>query len=378
MSKSELVPKPNNAMSTLQNAGQVANRVAADHIFVDYQMRRAKRTIQTQRAALTLWVQYLLDTGIGGDLIQNGQRWGDEHLDDGQTAVLMKAADIQSKPLTILQTAVYCQNVPEAWQGVTWGLVEGFVKWMLKAGYSLESINNRLSAVKVYTRLAAKAGVIPPIEKAMIREVRGYSKTEGKRVNETREQKRVGYKKEEAIVLTAEQATLLKSTHPPTPQGVRDCLMMCLFLDLGLRASEVAALTVEDLAEPGYITVYRQKTDTIDRMELSMDILAALQEYEDYLRETGKLLRGSRKNQKLTDAAMSPRALGTRVKTLGRDILGVWELSPHDLRHTWATRASKESNPFVLRDAGGWSNMNTPSRYVERAKVVNKGIKLDY
>jgi integrase len=75
---------------------------------------------------------------------------------------------------------------------------------------------------------------------------------------------------------------------------------------------------------------------------------------------------------------MSARSIGGRVKILGRDILGLWELSPHDLRHTWATRAAKNSDPFTLRDAVGWTNMHTPGRYVERSKVVNEGIRLDY
>ena len=132
------------------------------------------------------------------------------------------------------------------------------------------------------------------------------------------------------------------------------------------------------MAEPGYITVYRQKTDTTDRMELTADLLAVVGNYQRYLRQSGPLLRGSRKNEKLTDDVMSVRAIGSRVKILGRDILGIWELSPHDLRHTWATRAAKGSNPFVLRDAGGWTNMQTPGRYVERSKVVNEGIRLDY
>lgn len=122
---------------------------------------------------------------------------------------------------------------------------------------------------------------------------------------------------------------------------------------MGLRASEVAALMVEDFAETGYVTIYRQKTDTTDHMELSTDIIKALADYRPYLRESGTLLRGSRKNGKLTNHVMSKRALGARIKFLGRDILGIWELSPHDLRHTWATRAAKGSNPFVLRDAGG-------------------------
>jgi integrase len=277
-----------------------------------------------------------------------------------------------------MYAAHYCQLQPAAWQGVTWGLVEGFVKWLLHQGYSLASVNNRLSTVKVYARLATKADVIPVTEHALIGDVRGYGRTEGKRVDEVRSQVRVGNKKKEAIVLTAVQARQLKTQHPPTPQGIRDQLLIGRLLDLGLRASEVAALTVDDLTEPGYLTVYRQKADTTDRMEFTADLLAGLADYEPHLRSSGRLLRGSRKNGELTSQVMSVRAIGGWVKILGRDILGLWELSPHDLRPTWATRAAKESNPFVLHDAGGWTNMQTPGRYVERAQVVNEGIRLDY
>jgi integrase len=364
--------------SAITRAGQAANQSAADYLFADYRQRRAKKTIRTQTAALLLWVHYLADVRAAGELLAEAETWVASYFSDAEQAELLAYAEAQRVSLPIIYGAYYFQHVPAAWQGVTWGLVEGFVKWLLNQGYSLASVNNRLSAVKVYVRLAAKAGTISPTEQALIREVRGYGRTEGKRVDELREQTRVGHKKEEALVLTASQARLLKSKHPPTPQGIRDRLLVCLLLDLGLRASEVAALIVEDLAEPGYVTVYRQKTDTTDRMELTADLLAALADYQRYRRQSGPLLRGSRKNGKLTDQVMSVRAIGARVKILGRDILGVWELSPHDLRHTWATRAAKGSNPFVLRDAGGWTNMQTPGRYVARAKVVNEGIQLDY
>lgn len=364
--------------SDLVRAGESANRAAANYLFADYRQRRAQKTIRTQTAALLLWVHYLVDVGAAAELLTEAEDWAAAHFDGPSMAELLDYTQSQQLSLPIVYGAHYCQHRPAAWRGVTWGLVEGFVKWLLYQGYSLASVNNRLSAVKVYARLAAKAGVIAPTDMALIREVRGYGRTEGKRVDEGREKSRVGNKKEEAVVLTAVQARQLKAEHPPTPQGIRDRLLICLLLDLGLRASEVAALTVEDLADVGYITVYRQKTDTTDQMELTDDILTALREYERYMRKSGALLRGSRKNGKLTNQVMSVRAIGARVKILGRDILGLWELSPHDLRHTWATRAAKGSNPFVLRDAGGWTNMQTPSRYVERSKVVNKGIRLDY
>lgn len=358
--------------------GVVANQAAANYSFADYRQRRAKRTIRTQTAALLLWVQYLDHLGATTELLQAATDWATASSTPEQQREATLYAEMQGVPLPLVWGAAYCQSVPAAWQGVTWGLVEGYVKWLLNQGYSIATVNNRLSAIKVYTRLAAKAGVISPTEQALIREVRGYGATEGKRMDGMRDQTRIGHKKAEALVLTAQQARQLKGTHPTTPQGIRDRLLVSLFLDLGLRASEVAALRVEDLVDTGYATVYRQKTDTIDRMKLSADIMQALQDYRPFLRQAGILLRGSRKNGQLTDQIMSVRAIGSRIKMLGRDILGIWELSPHDLRHTWATQAAKKSNPFVLRDAGGWSNMQTPSRYVERAEVVNEGIELNY
>jgi hypothetical protein len=75
---------------------------------------------------------------------------------------LVQYAAPRGVSLPIKYRARYAQSAPAAWQGVTRGLVEGFVKWLLLQGYSVASANNRLAAVKVYTRRMAKAGVIPP------------------------------------------------------------------------------------------------------------------------------------------------------------------------------------------------------------------------
>ncbi len=375
----QLTRTDNRALSSdLDAIGQAANEAAANYLFADYRQRRARKTIRTQTAALVLWVEYLAQIGAAVELLPMAESWALGKFSRRELERLEETAVSQGIPPAVIYGAHFCQQSPAGWRGITWGLVEGFVKWLLNQGYSVTSVNNRLSAVRVYARLAAKAGVIPPSEHALIREVRGYGVTEGKRVDEKRPFTRIGHKKEEAIVLTAQQAALLKTSHPPTPQGIRDKLLICLLLDLGLRASEAAVLETKNFADPGYVNVFRPKTDTIDRMELSADLLRAMTAYQPHLRPNGLLLRGSRKNGELTDQNMSVRAIGSRVKTLGRDILGIWELSPHDLRHTWATRAAKNSNPFVLRDAGGWSNMQTPSRYVERSQVVNEGIELDY
>lgn len=374
-SQSDTVLKRSDGGSLAQVAQQ-ADHVASNYIFSDYWQRRSAQTLRTHTAALFLWASYLDSIGALGEIASRSVDWAANQFSAAELQDEYAMGD--SEALQIAFAAHFCQSEPAAWQDVSWGLVEGFVKWLLNQGYSISSVNNRLASIRVYVRLAAKAGVISPTEHALIREVRGYGQTEGKRVDEKRPSTRIGHKKETAIVLTAQQARQLKYTHPPTPQGIRDRLMICLLLDLGLRASELASLKVADFAEPNKVVVYRQKTDTTDRMVLSADIRQALADYEPYLRQHGILLRGSRKGGKLTDDVMSVRAIGSRIKTLGRDILDIWELSPHDLRHTWATQAAKRSNPFVLRDAGGWTNMQTPSRYVERAKTVNEGIELDY
>ncbi len=207
------------AGSAIAQAGEAANRAAAEYLFADYRQRRARRTVTTQRAGLCLWVQYLVAIGAAGELQAEGTAWARASFDERMWAGLDEYAQAQRMELPIIVGAHYCQSAPAAWRGVSWGLVEGFVKWMLNLGYSVSSVNNRLSAVKVYARLAAKAGVIPPTELALIREVRGYGNTEGKRVDAGRGQSRLGFKKEEAIVLTAAQAGQLKSQHPPHPTG---------------------------------------------------------------------------------------------------------------------------------------------------------------
>lgn len=217
--------------SDLSRAGEAANAAAADYLFADYRQRRAKKTIKTQTAALQLWVQYLSEVGAAGELLAEAMAWALAYFDEETLAEMTAYAEAQQCPLPIIVGAHYCQHLPTAWQDVTWGLVEGFVKWLLNQGYSLASVNNRLSAVKVYARLAAKAGAIPPTEQALIREVRGYGRTEGKRVDEARTKVRVGNKKEEAIVLTAVQARQLKTNHPPPRKAFEiDCSSACFWI----------------------------------------------------------------------------------------------------------------------------------------------------
>lgn len=320
--------------------GALANRAAASTLFADYLARKAATTLRRQRADLRLFAEYLVKCQI-------------------------------PREAEALMTS------PAAWAGITWGLVEGFKRWMIREGYSVGSVNVRLSTVKAFARLAHRAGDIDSSEAVLIRGVEGYRRKEALHIDEKRDVVRVGEKKAAAVPLSKDQAKALKA-QPDTPQGRRDALLMCLLLDHGLRASEVADLDVSAVnLKTGELHFYRRKVDKWQTHRLSKEALAAVQSWFDHgdVLPMGPLLRGSYKGGELAGAGMTVRAITGRVAALGA-ALGIQGLSAHDCRHYWATRAaSAGTDPFALQEAGGWNSLAMPRRYVEYARIANQGVK---
>lgn len=237
------------------------------------------------------------------------------------------------------------------------------------------SINVRLSTVKAYARLATKAGALSPEELAMIRTVAGYAHKEARRIDERRETSRRGSKKSSAVRISQKQAKKLKA-QPDTPQGRRDALLMCLLLDHGLRVGEVAKLQVSDIdLKAGEIRFLRPKVDKVQTHKLSADTLRALHAWFDSGDSpgTGSLLRGSRKGGALTNSGMTERSITERVRVLGEEV-GLDGLSAHDCRHYWATYWARKVDVLRLQEAGGWSSLAMPRRYVEDSEIANEGM----
>ena len=344
--------------ANMQAAGQAANQVAAEHTFKDYLSRRSGNTIKAQGFDLAVFAEYL-------------------------------------KAAKVIVAAEQLQTAPGAWQGMTWGLVQGFVKWQLQQGHATASINRRLSTVKTYAKLAAQADAITANELALIQTVKGYGGKEAKRINEKRQEEGqktrkhrknykgsgTGYKKADHVSITDDQASALRAQPLDTPQGRRDAVLMTLLLDHGLRAGEVAALTVADVdLHSGVMRFYRSKVDKTQNNKLSTAALAALRAYfaSGDAAAVGQLLRGSRKGGKLDQAGMSETSITERVRTLGK-ALGIDGLSAHDCRHYWATYWGNRvdrlpKGVFSLQEAGGWNSLAMPRRYVESAKISNEGM----
>ncbi len=263
---------------------------------------------------------------------------------------------------------------PAAWTGITWGLVEGWIEWMLAAGYSVGSVNVRLSTVKTYARVAARAGFLSAESYALIRSVSGFSRKAGIHVDEMRQAAntpiRTGHKKAQAVSITREQARTLK-TQPDTPQGRRDALLMCLLLDHGLRCGEVAILQVSDFdLTAGELRFYRPKVDKQQTHKLTPDTLRAAQAYFEYdALAVGLLLRGSRRDGRLHDAGMAEQCITDRVRVLGQ-AAGIQGLSAHDCRHYAATYWARRKDVKELMDIFGWNSPAMAVRYIESARVI--------
>ncbi len=328
----ELIPVSSSSLSV----GQLANEYAASNVFNDYQQKLSANTLKRQEDDIALFTQFLSKVGMVKDNLM-----------------------------------VDCAE----WHGITFGLIETFKRWQLEQGYAIASINAHLSTVKVYARLALKAGTVIQQEYALIKTVEGYRHKEGRNVDEKRVQtRRPDAKKAMAVPLTAEQAKALKN-QPDTDQGRRDAFLMCLLLDHGLRCGETAALAPDSLnMAEGQLTFYRQKVDKTQIHKLTRDTLLAAMRYLEICKPVGKLLMGSRKGGNL-EGTMSERAITDRVRVLG-EAIGVKGLSAHDCRHDWAKSAVKESDIKSLQQAGGWSSPAMPLRYADDATIANEGIKL--
>lgn len=263
-------------------------------------------------------------------------------------------------------------NDLSAWSGIKAGLLEAFIAWQKSQGYAIGTINVRLATCKQYCHLAYGVGILDMDTHTHIQGVKGIQRKQARNIDARRPVSRVGHKKANAVDISDELLPLLK--FPDTGfLAKRDALLMCLLLDHGLRVGEIAILKRNQIMlRSRLLTFYRPKVDEPQTDRLTDDTLKAARTY---------LATLPAKQESLFDLAII--SIQERVATIGALAIdenhpnGLQGLSPHDCRHSWATRAARHGTPLErLRQAGGWSNIQTPLRYIKDSEIANEGVKL--
>lgn len=336
----ELARRP---AADLAAAGAAADDAAGAATLAAYRAGLAVETRRGQDADLARWARYLAAVGVEG-------------ADCGWA------------------------TAPSCWRGVSWGLVEGFIRWQQIEGYSASTIQRSIATVRAYAAQAARAGALTAEALALINTVKAPAGRRARNVDQGRAQTRKeGAKKSTATSITPAQARQLRTLGGDTPIDRRNRAILAMLVDHGLRVSEVCDLVVSglDLAG-GRLTFWRRKVAKEQTHQLSPATRRALKAME----AAGELLPAGplfvdlygRRGAALEGRPLTTRAISKIVEAAGAAV-GVPGLSPHDLRHFWATQAARAgADPLALQEAGGWASLTMPRRYVEAAAVANERI----
>lgn len=285
----------------------------------------------------------------------------------------------------IQRTAEALARDPQAWRGITYGILAAFRHWLEEKGEATGTIETRIATLHQYCRLAGPpprgAGIFSPEELAALLYIKAPRGKAARNLDEQRTARhiptRVGHKKATFTEISASEAELLKRTTlpPPPPErfprqhdqllAARDALMLCLFIEHALRCSELVALDVTSINLARHtLTIYSEKTHDRNVHEMQEKTEAAASAYLKQLgRTTGPLFEGYRGKR------ITTRAINKRVGEIGR-FLGIDHLSPHDLRHFFTFDALGNGLPLdLVQGIGGWTSPHMPLLYAKRNTV---------
>ena len=175
------------------------------------------------------------------------------------------------------------------------------------------------------------------------------------------------------VILEPEEAqNLLKQPNKRYPTGLRNKAMMSLMLHCGLRVSEVVNL------RPGNINLTKGKL-RVESGKGNKDRDLAIPEYLTDLFDSWRKKRPESNFffSTLKGKKLSIRYLQQMVKRYAQKAGLSKRISPHTLRHTYATEYYKQTKDIeTLRRILGHSDISTTTIYITLANIdVENGMK---
>jgi integrase/recombinase XerC len=245
---------------------------------------------------------------------------------------------IQENDLTVTQPAE-----------ITKSHLSEYLSSLSDQGLSGRTRARKLAAIKEYFRFLVGSGVI------------AVSPTESVSAPK-RERNGRNY-------LTPEEYTRLLSLAGSNP---RDYAILQVFLQTGIRVSELCSLTLSDVDLVDRAVTIRQSKGMADRsIELEKKGLQALR---NYLRIRPQSLSDALflnyQAEPLSERGVQ-KLLAKYVKLAGI----TKKISPHSLRHTFATyKAERGVSPYQLQQWLGHRNLNTTQIYVHLGKQNSRKV----
>jgi site-specific recombinase XerD len=165
------------------------------------------------------------------------------------------------------------------------------------------------------------------------------------------------------VILDAEEVScVLASCRHDTVVGVRDRALMALLYGTGIRASECAGL-LEGRVDLRALTItVRGKGGHERSVPFNEEVAAYLREY---IQVRGPQLPAAPFFRSRFGRALSRGTLYERIRTLGRRARLAKPLSPHRLRHTFASHLVREGiNLVTIRDLLGHRQITSTQIYL--------------
>jgi integrase len=243
---------------------------------------------------------------------------------------------------------------------------------------AINTINQEVSILCKFAKLAHAAGYIPDDHYNLIRDIEGIKPGEAIEIDKGRDGSRCNNAKKAAPVqLTLLQMELLKHDHPETLKGKRDQLFFCLLLDHGQRVGDMVNLTTANVDMINRTLTFKtQKTNCDMRLQMTGDVYRAFREYFAMWQpiQGGTIWTGVNKSD-VPSGSFSKRA-AQKMITEAAAKYGIENFSAHDCRHAWTDKALDAGNDVVtIQHAGGWKNLTMVSYYASKKEISNAGLK---
>jgi site-specific recombinase XerD len=171
---------------------------------------------------------------------------------------------------------------------------------------------------------------------------------------------------------------LLQSIDRTSPMGLRDYAMFLLIATYGLRASEIVALSLEDICwRQRVVRIHQRKTSSALELPLTNEVLSALVRHLKRTPPTAPYRRVFLR-MRAPIGILKPTAVTEAFQALVRKSgLSIPYQGPHCLRHSYAVHLLKNGTPLkTIGDILGHRTAESTSMYLRLATGDLRGVAL--